>query len=98
MGLILKLNFCFDVNRRFDATCTLSLTREAIFSIMSPMGGLLADSPIALYGHCLVSLKNGDEIFATGSEQGSKKKALMYGASDDSWRELADMPTARRCE
>ena len=62
------------------------------------MNGPLADSPIALYGHCLVSLNNGGEIFATGSAQYPKKKALMYGASDDSWRELADMPTARKCE
>ena len=57
-----------------------------------------AESPIPLYGHCLVSLKNGDEIFSTGSADGSKKKALMYGASNDSWRELTDMPTARKCE
>ena len=62
------------------------------------MDGPLADSPIPLYGHCLVSLNNGDEVFVTGSAHGSKKKALMYGASTDSWRDLADMPTARKCE
>ena len=62
------------------------------------MDGPLAESPIPLYGHCLVSLNNGDEVFSTGSAYGSKKKALMYAASSDSWRELADMPTARKCK
>ena len=65
---------------------------------MSSMVGPSADSPIALYGHCLVSLKNGGEVFATGSADGSRKTALVYGASADSWREVADMPTARKCE
>ena len=62
------------------------------------VAGFSADSPIPLYGHCLVSLRNGDEIFSTGSSYGSKKKALVYSGKNNSWRELADMPTARKCE
>ena len=60
-----------------------------------------ASCPLPLHGHCIVSLGKGGggrgEFFLTGGRTTGNvysKKAFIYEAGN--WREVADLPTARR--
>ena len=54
--------------------------------------------PLGLYKHCLVSLEGtdrGDFLLTGGDDRsGWNKKTFLY--KEGEWREVEDMPTARR--
>ena len=55
--------------------------------------------PLDLWGHCLVSLEGTDrgDFLLTGGDKGVhdfNKKTFLYKGGE--WREVEDMPTARR--